>query len=59
MWPETNTHTYISKKYFSIFGKSLQLLAPDLYMDYIADMICHIFQYSIQQQHYQNFRELF
>ena len=48
----------ISNKYVSIFGKSLQLLVPDVYTDDMSDMICQILQYYIQQQHDANFRHL-
>ena len=35
------------------------VLAPDVYTDDIAKIICHIFQYFIEQELYRNFRYLF
>ena len=37
---------------------NLYFLETGVYMVVIADMICHIFQYPIQQQHDENFRQL-
>ena len=47
----------IDNIYVSTFGKYLQL-GRLVHMGDIADMICHIFQYYIQQQHDQNLQNL-
>ena len=35
----------VSKKYFSSIGESLKILAPVVYTDDMANMLCKCFQY--------------
>ena len=56
--PQKQIPRNISNIDIRIFGKSLQFLAPGVYVDDVAYIICQLFKFSILQQHDKNSQRL-